>query len=234
VLGEYLSIFAGQAYYAFSRTENVRPVAFDPRLPLYWSLDFNIDPMASVLCQHHGSELRVLREIILPNSNTPEVCKVFWERMQPWLDQARGNARGVVPITVRVYGDPAGQARSHAGPDKFDWRIIRDFFAGEKQTLPMDFMVSSAAPSVKARVNAVNALLCNAQNVRRLFLDPSCEETIADFEQVAWKTDAAGNSIRDLDKSNSKRSHATDALGYLVEKEFGLRTVGGPRAYLIG
>lgn len=234
VLGEYLSVFAGQVYYAFDRALNVRPLEFDPRLPLCWSLDFNVDPMASVLCQIAGDELRVLREIVLPNSNTPEVCRVFRERVDPWLRVALGERPGVVPIQVRLYGDPAGNARSRSGPDRSDWKIIRDFLAGESASLPSVSMVGSSAPPVKARVNAVNAMLCNASGVRRMILDPSCKETLADLEQVKWKVDAHGNSIGDLDKTDSKRTHATDALGYLVEKEFGLRLHGGPVGKMIG
>ena len=225
------SLYAGRAYYAFSRTDNVHPVAFDPRYPLCWALDFNIDPMCTVLCQMVGGDVRVLGEIVLPNSNTWAACEVFRERVQPYLDAARGNQIGIVPITVRVYGDPAGTQRKTSA-DKTDWRIVKDYFAGWRE-LPMENNVASAHPRVKARVNAVNAMLRNAHGVSRLVIDPSCKELIADMDQVAWKTDAAGNAVSELDKSNTKRTHVSDALGYLIEKEFGLKTYGGPRSTLL-
>ncbi len=209
---------------------------FDPRYPLCWSLDFNVNPMASVIFQIVGNDygnsdarrLHVLEEIILGNSNTPEACRVFRERAQAYLDIARRGASGHVPITVRVYGDPAGNQR-RSSADRTDWHIVRDSFARWPE-LPMEYMVASSAPSVKGRVNAMNAMLCNAYGERRLLVDPKCSELIADLEQVSWKTDSAGNSIAELDKSNLNRSHSSDALGYPVEKEFGLKQYGGPRS----
>src|SRR5258706_98390 len=50
VLGEYLDIYGGNAYYAFS-DENVEPAKYNPNLALYWALDFNVDRMSSVICQ---------------------------------------------------------------------------------------------------------------------------------------------------------------------------------------
>lgn len=225
------SLYAGRAYYAFSRMENVHPVAFDPRHPLCWALDFNINPMASVLCQMIGGDVRVLREIVLPNSNTTEACGVFRERVQPYLDAVRGNQIGIVPLTVRVYGDPAGNQR-RSSADKTDWRIVKDAFADWRE-LPVEYFVPASHPTIKARVNAVNAMLRNAHGVSRLVIDPSCKELIADMDQVAWKTDSDGNAISELDKSNLKRTHASDALGYLIEKEFGLKNYGGPRSSLL-
>ncbi|CAB4130606.1 hypothetical protein UFOVP130_19 [uncultured Caudovirales phage] len=232
-LGKYLSIFAGQVYYAFDRAHNVRAVQFDPKHPICWSMDFNVNPMASVLCQVVDGELRVLQEIVIPNSNTPESCRVFRDRIQPYLDILRGNHYAAVPLRVSVYGDAAGNQRKSSA-DRTDWKIVRDFFDQEKHILQASFFSGVSNPTVKGRVNAMNALLCNADGERRLFADPACRELIADLEQVAWRTDSAGNSVVELDKSNPKRTHVSDAIGYLAEREFGLRPVGGPRPQYLG
>jgi hypothetical protein len=222
--------FVGRAYYAFERADNVKPLVFDPTRPLIWTMDFNVNPMASVICQIVGDSARptvhVLEEIILPNSNTVASCEVFYARAQKYRDAMRGH-----PLMVRVYGDPAG-AQRRSSASKSDWAIVRDAFSGW-HNLPMRDMVASSAPLVKDRINAVNGMLCNAHSERRLIVDPSCAELIADLEQVAWKTDAAGNAISDLDKSNLKRTHVSDALGYLIAKEFKLTTHGGPRGGLL-
>ncbi len=232
VLGKYLSIFAGQAYYAFDRAYNLRAAQFDPRHPICWAMDFNVNPMASVLCQIIGGSVYVLEEIVLPNSNTPESCRVFRERVQRYLDILQGDHYGVVPLQLKVYGDAAGNQRKTSA-DRTDWKIVQDFLSKEPALQPM-FLGGISNPTVKGRVNAMNALLCNAGGERRLVVDPSCRELTADLEQVAWKTDTAGNSISELDKSNPKRTHVSDALGYLVEKEFGLRATSGPRSEYLG
>jgi len=81
VLGEYVDIYGGNAYYSFSE-ENLAEVEYTSALGLCWALDFNVDPMCSVICQieeikprswHPGAQypktLRVLDEIILSDSN---------------------------------------------------------------------------------------------------------------------------------------------------------------------
>jgi hypothetical protein len=48
VLGEYLNVNAGQAYYAFDHMANVTDRAtYNPLLALCWSLDFNVNPSAA-------------------------------------------------------------------------------------------------------------------------------------------------------------------------------------------
>jgi len=80
---------------------------------------------------------------------------------------------------------------------------------------------------VKDRVNCVNAKLRNHAGERHLLVDPSCKQLIQDFERVHWKTDLNGNALSDIDKSDQMRSHASDALGYMIAKEFGMRPKGG-------
>src|SRR3954453_738857 len=72
------SIGKGQAYYAFQRTENVMPCRYQPGNPLIWSMDFNVDPMCSVVAQREGDVVYVLDEIILPDANTPAACEAFY------------------------------------------------------------------------------------------------------------------------------------------------------------
>jgi phage terminase large subunit len=232
-LGKYLSVFAGQTYYCFERTLNVKPIEFDPRRPICWAMDFNVDRLSSVVCQVAGRELHVLQEVVLGNdSHTLDSCRVFRDRVQTYLDELRGSHYAVIPLQVIVYGDAAGNQR-RTSADQTDWKIVREWIARDA-SLVSEFRVGVSNPTIKGRVNAMNAMLCNADKERRLFVDPSCRELIADLEQVAWRTDAAGNSISELDKSNPKRTHISDALGYLAEKEFGLRQVGGPRSTYLG
>ncbi len=89
------------------------------------------------------------------------------------------------------------------------------------------FRVPSANPPVKDRVNCVNALLRNYAGQQRMLVDPGCKHFIQDFEQVSWKSDPHGNTLADLDKSDPKRTHASDAVGYYVAREFPMRPVRG-------
>src|SRR5262249_52777055 len=91
-LGEYLDVFGGNTYYAFS-DENLQDLTYHPRLGLCWALDFNVDPMCSVICQIEERKtrdwkapnprtriLRVLDEMVLPDSNTEAAVHEFIRR----------------------------------------------------------------------------------------------------------------------------------------------------------
>jgi phage terminase large subunit len=87
---------------------------------------------------------------------------------------------------------------------------------------------------VKDRINCVNARLCNSLRERRLLIDPRCRQLIRDLEQVSWKTDANGNPLVELDKSDPMRTHTSDALGYYVASEFPMQARIGFRPQWLG
>jgi hypothetical protein len=68
----------------------------------------------------------------------------------------------------------------------------------------------------------VNAMLRYKAGERRLLIDPQCEQLILDLERVRWKTDAHGNTLAEMDKSDSERTHVSDALGYMIARDFGM------------
>jgi len=79
-LGEYLNVQAGVVYQEFQRDRNVREVEIDGALPLYWALDFNVDPMSSIVAQTDGEEIRVLDEVVLNRASTLQACEEFHGR----------------------------------------------------------------------------------------------------------------------------------------------------------
>ena len=85
----------------------------------------------------------------------------------------------------------------------------------------------SAHAAVRDRVNATNAMICTQSEERRLYVDPKCRQLIQDLEQVTWKEDVNGNTLGELDKRDPQRTHVSDALGYLIEEEFGIRGFAG-------
>ena len=70
-------------------------------------------------------------------------------------------------------------------------------------------------------------MLRNQAGERRLRIDPKCKQLIMDFERVRWKTDSNGNMLTEIDKCDPARSHLSDALGYFIEREFGMRPKSG-------
>lgn len=228
--GLYLNVFSGQAYYTFDRAQNVRSLTFDPRFPLCWALDFNVDPMASVIAQvidttthremlngKRSQMIHVLDELVLPDSRTPEAVKAFVQRIRPFQEQG-------IP-SIQVYGDASGSARRSSAL-RTDWQIVREEL--RDLGIPIYFRVPAKNPEVRERVTEVCGALRSTQGDRRLLVDPKCKELIMDFEMVPWKQDSNGNSLSDLDKSDKHRTHVSDALGYLVHRE--RKSESGPRS----
>jgi len=215
----------GRAYYAFERSGNVLECRYHPGVPLIWSVDFNVNPMCSIVAQRVGETVYVLEEIVLPDSNTPAACEAFLHRTKYLWETD--------PVTVQIYGDATGDSRSTAA-SRTDWKIIRDFFNGKKAAFAASIRVGSSNPPVKDRINCVNARLCNSLREHRLLIDPRCRQLIRDLEQVTWKTDANGNPLVELDKSDPMRTHTSDALGYYIASAFPMQAKVGYRPEWLG
>ncbi len=196
-LGSFESM-SGRVYYAFDRKNNVADVEFNPRLPIWVGMDFNIDPMSTVIFQPQANgQLWAVDEIVQVSSNTDDICTELEKRYYKYQDR------------VIIYPDPAGSARQHARGES-DLDIMREH--GFKR-----IKVKRAHSAVADRVNAVNRMLRSASGESRLFINPKCKHLIESFEQTLY---IAGS--RDVDKSLGVE-HSADAAGYCIELEFPLR-----------
>lgn len=200
VLGEYLASDSNRVYEAFSRHEHVGECRVEYNLPLLWALDFNVDPMCSVIAQKKGDFLEVIDEIVIHRASTWDACEEFWNRF-------RHHASGLV-----IYGDASGQSLKTSGTT--DYQMIRQFF-GRTPYKTVDYRVPPANPLVRDRVLMVNAKLRTANGEKHMKISPKCKELIQDLEEVVFK-----NRTTMIDKDRDpKRTHLSDALGYLVWQE---------------
>lgn len=114
------NLTGGLAYYAFDPGANVRTVEYDHQLPLFWSLDFNINPMCSIIGQRRGDWVFVLDELVLPDSHTGAACEEFLARTERFV------ARSHLPVRLDVFGDATGDSR-RSSASRTDWQIVREF-----------------------------------------------------------------------------------------------------------
>ncbi len=210
VMGEYISLHAGLVYHEFRRPEHVRETTVDPTLPLLWALDFNVDPMCSVVAQIAEQTVTVLNEIVLSRATTAEACEEFSARYPK-------HSAGIC-----VYGDASGSHMQTTGTT--DYQIVREFFrrAGYGN---VRYKVPRANPLVRERVGLVNAKFKSAAGEQHLVVDGKCRELIKDLEQVTYKPDS---SVIDKDK-DPRRTHLSDALGYLIWQECRPQPTAGER-----
>ena len=200
VLGSYLSMDGGRVYSAFDRNEHIRELAVNPREPLLWALDFNVDPMSSLIVQQAGGVVKVVGEIVLRHSTTRRACEEFLERF-PRHDAG-----------VTIYGDASGNQQQTTGSTDYD--MIREYFAAHS-SVTVAYHVPKANPNVRDRINLTNRQLKSASGKIGLLVDPQCKELIKDLEQVCFKEDS---NLIDKDRDRM-RTHLSDALGYVLWQE---------------
>jgi hypothetical protein len=208
VLGEYVNSRVDRVYHCFNQAVHVAPRAYDRNKPLLWALDFNVAPMSSVLVQRHGDRLMVVDEIVLERATTEEACLEFENRYKQH------------PAALEIYGDASGRNTHTTGTG--DYTLLQGFLyrAGFRD---VKVKVPASNPPVLDRVQKVNALLTNALGEVRLEIDPACKELIKDLEEVTFKKDSGV-----IDKNRDpQRTHASDALGYLVWQLFGDKARAG-------
>jgi len=191
---------SGRVYYPFDRSVHIQPVEFNPKLPIWVGMDFNIDPMSTVIYQPQlNGELWAVDEVVLFGSNTEEVCEELEKRF--WRHQSQ----------IVMYPDPAGGQRQHARGET-DMDILRE--KGFKR-----IKYRKKHPMVADRVNAVNRMLKDANGNVRLKINPRCKHFINALEQTIYK-----KGTREVDKSGGTE-HSADAGGYCIELEFPVRKV---------
>jgi hypothetical protein len=186
--------YSGIIYYGFSREHSVVKIE-DSGSTLHIGLDFNIDPMSAVVCLRHGNTLLAIDEIVMYGSNTDEMVAEI---------KSRYGDRPAI-----IYPDPASRQRKTSAGGRTDLSILQN--AG--------FAVKSknSHALVRDRINAVNSRLRSSSGDRYLFIDPKCKHTIKSLERQTYKE---GTSQPNKDGFD----HMNDALGYLVEFLFPVRT----------
>lgn len=195
--------YSGRVYYAFERKHNVRPCAYDPKLPLHVGMDFNVNPMSATVWQEQkDGDLWQVAEIVIPTSNTDEMAAELRTRYgKP------GFQFGVLDVGhITVYPDPAGSQRKTSAQGRTDIGILR--------TAGFAVIAMDAHPLVRDRVNLVNGKFLTADGLRHAYVDPSCRESIKCYEQLTYK-----EGTNEPDKTLGL-DHLPDATGYYVFTRF--------------
>ena len=111
-----------------------------------------------------------------------------------------------------VYADATGARLQTSGTT--DVAILTSHFRNGGYGV-VEFRIPKSNPAVRDRVTLMNAKLETAAGERRLRVHPRCKELIKDFERVTYKENS---QVIDKDR-DPKRTHLSDALGYLVWQE---------------
>ena len=188
----------GLVHYCFSEENITLQATYRSTQQIIVGQDFNVDPMSWILCHASSNGLIAFDQVRLSNTNTyealNELYKMYGQHKAGWV----------------FIGDASARARKTSAT-KTDFLIISNDERFENKRM----LYSSANPPIEDRNAAVNALLKNANDVRRLFINPKCTALIEDLSALSYKP-----GTREVDLRVSGMGHMSDALGYIVYKLF--------------
>lgn len=176
----------------FSYAQHVRECPFDPSLPVRLWIDPGWYPgaYAVVVVQFHGYEVWQIDEVFVHHHTHQEVIAECKRR--PWWSN-------VERIVMDIAGD-----QHHASESGFEvWRSL----AGR---MPYG-----------RRVGVLDGIARHRTFLKppRLFHDPRCVGTLAEYKRYKLPTDRDGNPISD--KPVDKNNHAMKAIAYGLVDAFG-------------
>ena len=222
--GEWIPGLAGaRAYGNFSYSLHVNTtLKVEPRIPLAWMWDFNVDPFITLVGQIIPSVqgrriVCVYREFVLEGGNIGDMCQQF---------------RAAYPThsaEIFLYGDATGQARSHQ-TNKSSWQMVLESL--QTYPVPAKLKVPERNPDVVDRKNAVNVKLKSYGGIIGVQIHPACKELIADLEQVL--VDDRGGIKKSSNRRDPyyRRTHSSDELGYLIAFEDPVQAISTPKRQL--
>lgn len=205
----------GKIYYAYDDILNTDEVVYRQELPIVVGSDFNVNPMSWVIGHRFKNRIDIFDEIYLRNVSTQDALNELYRR---YSSHRRG---------FEFFGDATGRARKTAASSAAfsDYIQIKNDsrFRGSKIFYP------KSNPYLTDRYASVNAMLCNANRERRLFVNPRCVNLRKDLDARVYI-----EGTREPDNSNPDAGHITDALGYIVHRAFPLTiiTESSPQAHI--
>lgn len=215
--GEIIDLNTGVIYKEFS-SSNIKEVEFDPDRDILWTMDFNFDPMCSLVCQESKEGINVVDEFTIWNADELDVAKAFAKRYRGFEGK------------VILYGDPNGiLVTSRADSSKTSFKVIYDFLKlnGFKVEMGISKVKGDTLIPIITRVNTLKAAIKSVDGTARVFVNPKCTNLIESLYSSKWKEKSSSpkedDGCDEVAKKNPKRyeeavtmTHPQAALGYLI------------------
>jgi hypothetical protein len=211
----------GKVYDNFdAAVNNDATLKLDPEKPLQIALDFNNTPGSHAEVGQWFPERQLLttvHEIYEDGAHARKIAQLIvnWigKTFTDWPTRMGG---WKFPGKLELFGDASGRNPQEANGARA-WEEVTEIFRAAG--IPYTMRVPSTNPHVADRVAAVNCAFRNAAGaVRYKVHAANCPRLIKDFKTLKWD----GNEV---DKSDRKISHASDADGYRVNYLLPIRRV---------
>lgn len=212
---EYAHIWLGQmrdmsktAVVKYFSKDNIdERIAYNEKLPLHLSMDFNVDPMMWVVSHQSKDKIFVLDEIVIENCTTKDAAEEFIRRYPTHKAE------------IVLNGDASGNYRKTQSKYT-DYAIVRNVLGKYGYNVKVE--IRRFNPPIQHRVHAFNALVYSDGGQRRWFCHPRCRRLIYNLKTLKYKE---GTGIIDLpsvakiaaDPELKFLGHIFDAASYQAE-----------------
>jgi hypothetical protein len=214
VLGEFGDYTSGLVVKNFT-VDNVKELTYQPDMPLHLTWDFNVDPMSCVLAHKTKDKVFYFDEFILENTTTQRTIDAVIERYP--------NHKS----SIIVNGDASGDNRSTQS-EVSNYVIIKNALKRHYPDNKIVFDLKPFNPPIKNRIASFNAMVCDCNGERKVFVDPRCEKVLYNIHNLKYKV---GSDIVDVpsyaqikNENNLKYlEHPFDAISYLTDYYFPIK-----------
>ncbi len=187
--------YQGVIYYCFDRRENHTDEALKPDDALHIGMDFNVSKMAGIVHVLRDGLPRAVAEHVSV-FDTPAMIKVI-------QDKYDGHQ-------INIYPDASGDNRKSSNASETDIALLKK--AGFR------VIVDSKNPSVKDRINSMNAMFCNTYGERRYLVNTNkCPTYTQSLERQIWDDKGEPDKKSGFD-------HTNDGGGYFITKLFPIQS----------
>jgi len=229
--GQFGDIGRGRIWRMFQRQKHVLspmqalerklpPLEWDPHLPVCWSLDWNADPMCSILFQWRKVDvpgyqrivMYVLDEIRVRHSVVDFVVKEFLQHEASKI--ARQNRQLI------IYGDATGMTQTNRQTGTSDFAALNNQltsagFVGE-------FRLPTVNPALRDRFAAGNGKLENSKGLVGVVIHERCRYLAKDLARTFYQPGSMKQLAVSLD-DGATITHLGDAFSYAIYHEFPIR-----------
>lgn len=220
VLGQDGDYTAGLVSQSFSDL-NITNTEYKRDLTIHLTCDFNVDPMSWALAHRYNGEYHFFDEIVIEHTNIDDCVDEF---VRHYPDHQAG---------IVINGDASGNNRSVTAKNEAQVTVndkkgtayteMLNRFTHHNYPCRVRVDVRTANPLVASRVSAWNAMVCNKDGIRRVFINPRCKRLIWNCGNLKYKEgtgiieEPTAEEIR-KDPKLKFTKHIWDAASYLVEK----------------
>lgn len=214
VLGEFGDYTSGLIVKNFTN-DNIKELHYQPDLALHLTWDFNVDPMSCILAHVAGGKVFYFDEFILENASTQQTIDTIIKK----YPAHKGD--------IIINGDASGDNRSTQS-EVSNYVIIRNALKRHYPSNKIKFDLRPFNPPIKNRIAAFNAMICNHNGERKIYIDKRCERLLYNIYNLKYKV---GTDIVDVPTYSQIKTennlkfleHPFDAASYLVEYYFPIR-----------